>query len=69
MRGLGSGGGCGGGGLGEEGPVPGVPDVGLESLDDEVELLYSGIGGSQLVGHLHELRDVGGERLVLAQTK
>ena len=65
MRGLGSG----GGGPGEEGPVPGVPDVGLESLDDEVELLYGGIGGSQLVGHLHELRDVGGERRVLAQTK
>ena len=64
MRGLGS-----GGGPGEEGPVPGVPDVGLESLDDKVELLYGGIGGSQLVGHLHELRDVGGERRVLAQTK
>ena len=64
MRGLGS-----GGGPGEEVPVPGVPDVGLKSLDDEVELLYGGIGGSQLVGHLHELRDVGGECLVLAQTK
>ena len=64
MRGLGS-----GGGPGEEVPVPGVPDVGLESLDDEVELLYGGIGGSQLVSHLNELWDVGGERRVLAQTK